>query len=107
MEPTLQQHLDEAIVEMVLDLCPDVAFVPKYGGKLFEAEAGNPDTQFGGYFFYKNHMNIEFTKGADLADPQRILAGSGKYRRHIKIETLAALHAPAVREMIAQAAARV
>ncbi len=104
MEANSVAELDSAVVEMVLEICPDVAFVPKYGGKLFEAVAGDPSTQFGGHFFYKNHMSIEFTHGADLMDPVGILQGSGKRRRHLKIRSLQELQAPAIRDMIAQAA---
>ncbi|WP_299922709.1 DUF1801 domain-containing protein [uncultured Pelagimonas sp.] len=104
MDKTVEKELDAAVVEMVLEICPDVDFVPKYGGKLFEAVAGDADSQFGGYFFYKNHMSIEFTHGADLPDPSHILQGSGKFRRHVKITTLAELENPAIRQLITLAA---
>ncbi len=104
MDKKTEQVLDAGVVELVLGICPDVAFVPKYGGKLFEAVAGDTDSQFGGYFFYKNHMNIEFTQGADLSDPSHILQGSGKFRRHVKITNLAELQNPAIRQLIMQAA---
>lgn len=107
METQITADLDAALVEMLLEICPDMAFVPKYGGKLFEAVAGDASSQFGGYFFYKNHMNIEFTRGVDLIDPAGILQGSGKLRRHIKIAALDDLQAAAVRDMIAQAAGQV
>lgn len=99
--------LDAAVVEILLEICPDVAFVPRYGGKLFEAVSGDASSQFGGYFFYKNHMNIEFTHGVKLSDPAGILHGSGKLRRHIKITGFQDLQTPAVREMIAQAASQI
>lgn len=107
MDKQVTAELDAAVVEMVLEICPDVNFVPKYGGKLFEASAGDASSQFGGYFFYKNHMSIEFTKGVDLDDPDGLLQGSGKLRRHIKITSMSDLQQAAVREIIAQAAGAV
>lgn len=106
MDAQITAELDAAVVELLLDICPDVGFVPKYGGKLFEAVASDASSQFGGYFFYKNHMNIEFTKGVDLVDPAGLLRGSGKLRRHVKITKLQDLQAAALRALIAQAADR-
>ena len=34
---------------------------------------------------YKAHVNIGFFRGAELADPNALLEGSGKYMRHVKI----------------------
>lgn len=39
----------------------------------------------GGLFAYRDHVSVEFSNGAQLSDPHRVLAGSGKYRRHIKL----------------------
>jgi hypothetical protein len=32
------------------------------------------------------HVNVGFFRGAELADPGRMLQGTGKYMRHVKIE---------------------
>jgi hypothetical protein len=34
---------------------------------------------------YKAHINIGFFQGADLPDPQKLLSGTGKYMRHVKV----------------------
>jgi hypothetical protein len=34
---------------------------------------------------YRAHVNIGFFQGASLPDPQRLLEGSGKYMRHVKL----------------------
>jgi len=39
----------------------------------------------GGIFVYSGHISIEFSFGDELADPDKILEGKGKKRRHIKI----------------------
>ena len=53
----------------------------KYGGLVFFHE----NELLGGIFFYKHHISIEFGNGTDLPDPDCVLEGKGKFRRHIKI----------------------
>lgn len=53
----------------------------KYGGLVF-LKSG---VLIGGVFPYKNHISIEFSNGADFNDPQSLLEGKGKKRRHLKI----------------------
>ena len=55
----------------------------KYGGLVFLKS----DSLIGGIFPYKNHISIEFSNGADFSDPQELLEGKGKRRRHLKIHT--------------------
>ena len=80
------------------------AAVPKaservlYGGFMFAATA-----QFCGVFAYTEHVSIEFGRGCDLKDPHRVLEGSGKLRRHIKVHALADIEAKHVRAYVRQA----
>ena len=53
-----------------------------YGGIMFSLEA-----DFGGLFVRKNHISFEFGFGVYMDDPNNILEGSGKLRRHIKIRS--------------------
>ncbi|MCX4026199.1 DUF1801 domain-containing protein [Endozoicomonas sp. SM1973] len=53
----------------------------KYGGLVFVKSS----SLVGGVFPYKQHISIEFSKGADFSDPSRHLEGKGKRRRHLKI----------------------
>ena len=59
------------------------------------------------HFFYlglfKNHMNLGFSYGADLPDPQNLLEGAGKLLRHIKITSSDQLEMPALRRLLAAA----
>lgn len=41
----------------------------------------------GGIFSYKNHVSFEFTEGFKLQNPNSILEGTGKKRRHIRIKS--------------------
>lgn len=53
----------------------------KYGGLVFSDDG----ELIAGIFAYKNHLSVEFSHGIDLPDPNQILDGKGKQRRHIKL----------------------
>ena len=51
---------------------------------------GNPvacvaDAPFAYVDVFTNHMNVGFFQGAELSDPERLLEGSGKRMRHVKL----------------------
>jgi uncharacterized protein DUF1801 len=54
----------------------------------------------------KSHINLGFLRGNELVDPQRILEGTGKQMRHIKIRSLEDLFRPAVRAYLQEACER-
>lgn len=68
-----------------------------YGGIMFSNQR---DENWGGIFAYKNHVSFEFTEGFKLQDPNNILDGAGKKRRHIKIKSLADIEEKKVESFI-------
>jgi hypothetical protein len=54
----------------------------------------------------KDHVNLGFLRGSQLADPQRILEGTGKQMRHIKIRNMSDLLRPAIRAYVQEACER-
>ena len=56
----------------------------KYGGLIYSFSG----ELLGGVFVYRNHISLEMGRGFELADPDNILEGKGKYRRHIKIVSI-------------------
>ena len=54
----------------------------------------------------KDHVNLGFLHGSELADPQRILEGTGKQMRHIKIRNTDDLLRPAIRGYVREACER-
>jgi hypothetical protein len=52
---------------------------------------------------FKQRINLGFYYGADLADPQNLLDGTGKLLRHIKISSPGQLEDPAIRQLIEEA----
>jgi hypothetical protein len=53
-----------------------------------------------------NGVGLCFIQGARLADPKKILLGSGKQTRFIRLESAAVLNRPEVEELIAAAIAQ-
>lgn len=56
---------------------------------------------------YTKHVNLGFNRGALLADPHKVLAGTGKAIRHIKIASPGDLERPFLTEYIRAAIAQV
>lgn len=69
---------------LFLEACPGLTEAVKYGGIVFLKNGG----LIGGIFVYKEHVSVEFSHGASFHDPDAILEGKGKYRRHIKLHDL-------------------
>ncbi len=44
------------------------------------------DTLIGGIWVSKKHVSLVFSDGYKLDDSYKVLEGSGKYRRHIKVQ---------------------
>ncbi len=54
----------------------------------------------------RGYINLGFYQGAVLADPSRLLEGTGKGLRHVKIRSVTEADRPAVRALVAAALAR-
>src|SRR4029453_661740 len=66
---------------------------------------GHPTACVGdGGFGYVNaftaHVNVGFFRGAELADPERLLEGTGKYMRHVKLRPGCVMEAAALTALI-------
>ncbi len=69
-----------ALRALVHDLTKTVDESIKYGGIVFTEEG----ELLSGIFVYKKHISLEFSFGAELNDPNVLLEGKGKLRRHLK-----------------------
>ena len=49
---------------------------------------------------FRAHVNVGFFRGAELADPQGLLEGKGKFMRHVKLRPERAVDASALRRLI-------
>src|SRR5690348_2790918 len=51
----------------------------------------------------KQHVTFAFMRGAALPDPEKLLEGTGKGVRHLKLRSLAEVKRPGVKKLIAEA----
>jgi len=68
---------------MFFALYPTMSERMMYGGIMFSLEK-----DVSGIFSYKKHVALEFSDGNLLNDPDNILKGSGKLRRHLKLKSI-------------------
>jgi len=95
--------IDAALKEIMDDLCHDVRYAPKYGGEIILPDPEDDKTFVGGIFAYKDHISLEFSKGALFDDPNGLLEGKGKLRRHFKFSSVEDVTSKQVRSYLAQA----
>jgi hypothetical protein len=58
------------------------------------------DAPFGYVNVFTAHVNVGFFHGADLRDPERLLLGTGKHMRHVKLRPGTATNAEALHKLI-------
>jgi len=58
------------------------------------------DAAFGYVNAFKAHVNVGFFRGAELADPNRLLEGTGKFMRHVKLRPECDVDAKALTKLI-------
>jgi hypothetical protein len=100
---TAAEPLTDEIDSIIAQVCPGAGRRSMYGGVVFETELGNHKTLVCGHFVYKNHVSLEFSKGYAMHDPDGILEGKGKYRRHVKLTRQSDIDDKSVRSFIKQA----
>ena len=58
------------------------------------------DAAFGYVNTFTAHVNVGFFRGAEIDDPQRLLEGTGKYMRHVKLRPECDIDASALATLI-------
>ena len=71
----------ESVRREMKNIHPTVSERIMYGGIMFSLNGHD----VGGVFVSKKHVSVEFTSGYTMNDPDGVLEGTGKFRRHIKI----------------------
>ena len=102
MDENDKTQIVQQLQEMILHVMPEAKQINKYGGVVIERIGGQTDTQCCGIFRYTNHISLEFTQGDILADPEGVLEGIGKHRRHIKLYRVEDVEAKLCRELLKQ-----
>lgn len=83
MNDSEKQNLTAWLDQLVLQAVPEATRVSKYGGTLYTLFPAEKERQFCGIFAYKAHVQLAIGRGPELDDPQQLLQGQGKTRRHI------------------------
>jgi hypothetical protein len=58
------------------------------------------DAPFGYVNVFTSHVNVGFFQGAALRDPARLLQGTGKFMRHVKLKPGTANNDPELKKLI-------
>ena len=90
----------EAFIQSAVPMCQTVK---KYGGTLFTLKPEEKEGQFCGVFIYKKHVQISFSKGAEISDPNNLLSGTGKLRRHINFNSIEDIEENDLKTLLIQA----
>jgi hypothetical protein len=61
------------------------------------------DAAFGYVNVFTSHVNVGFFQGAALPDPTRLLQGTGKFMRHVKLRPGTAINAASLSRLIEMA----
>jgi hypothetical protein len=61
------------------------------------------DAPFGYVNVFTSHVNVGFFQGASLPDPARLLQGTGKFMRHVKLKPEIPTDAASLHQLIAAA----
>lgn len=68
----VMRNCGDEVRELLHDGCPVACF---------------GDVPFGYVNVFTSHVNVGFFQGAALSDPDRLLQGSGKFMRHVKLRS--------------------
>ena len=58
------------------------------------------DAAFGYVNAFTAHVNVGFFRGAEIADPEGLLEGTGKFMRHVKLRPEGQVNATALAKLI-------
>lgn len=94
----IPEHLSEAATglrSLVFDAASDFREVIKWGSPVYER-----DKPVLWIKAHTNHLSLGFFRGAELADPESLLEGTGKSMRHLKIRSAELVARSSVRDLI-------
>lgn len=88
--------------EIIAEIYPDVVEVPRPAEQHASYGIGlNKVTEIFGYICpLKDYVRLGFYYGGSLPDPSKLLVGTGKRLRHIKIYLLAEAERPEIRLLV-------
>lgn len=81
----VMRHCGDEVRELMHDGCPTACL---------------GDAAFAYVNVFTSHVNVGFFQGASLRDPARLLQGTGKFMRHVKLRPGTAVDADALHRLI-------
>ena len=92
------KRLIGALERVISDTAPQLTKTVKWGQGCFADEASHR------LYIHvaEDHVQLGFYEGAALDDPSRLLEGSGKYVRHVKVRTAGDIQPEAFARLIRQ-----
>jgi hypothetical protein len=104
MSGSENRQLVALLHQVVSAAVPKASTVQKYGGTLFTQHPDEKHGLFCGIFSYKAHVQLSFALGAQLDDPDGLLEGNGKFRRHLNFRSLDDVDVESVQRLLKSAA---
>ena len=99
------RRLALSLRDRVRDLVPEAQEKVMGGYKSINYSLGSSmRDQFAAIVLHKEHINLQFPRGVDLPDSGRMLEGTGKAMRHVKIRTDETIRSDEVKELVQSAA---
>ena len=97
-----------ALREVILEVDTDTCEVVRLGDRAATYGVG-PRKMIDGYTYilpHKRWVNLGFYQGAELADPEALLEGTGVKMRHVKVRSVDEARRPEVRALVVGAVER-
>ena len=104
MTESEKQNLVSLLDQLVSTSVPKASSFEKYGGTLYTVQPDVVEGQFCGIFTFKKHVQLSFANGNQLEDPDGVLSGSGKFRRHINFQAPDAIDEKVIKRLLKQSA---
>jgi len=103
MDETIKAQIIDLLKGMATKLAPDANLREMYGGLVIELEKDDPKSRVGGIYAYSDYVSLELAKGVSFDDPDDVLEGAGKLRRHVKLRSLSDLETKCCQAFLKQA----
>lgn len=97
LSPPIQQ-ISRALHEIILATAPELKQAVKCGHPHYRQKG-----TVCAIVPYKHHVNLELWGGPQLSDPHRLLAGTGKVIRYVKVRSLDSINRDAIAVLIREA----
>ena len=97
-----------ALREVIFEVDSDSCEVVRLGDRAATYGMG-PRKMLDGYAYilpYKRWVNLGFYQGAELADPEGLLEGTGAMMRHVRVRSVDEARRPTVRALVREAVER-